>query len=218
MKTRPPKPNTPLNRRRGRVPYYPEKQADIAQLQQVREEEKTIGSPSTINFVTSVYDALLPRSIKLYQEFSQVFDSLDFFTNSGEMTFTVPLGKTLVLRQLQIQFIAEDAFSPTNPLLLQPNGYQNAGATQPLLLSILQNGTPAEGFSALEIFAPIYPPKLIDCYIIVNGGETFGFNFFIDDPSQVEATGVFRGDLLFTRGNDPNLEPTNVEPVPVRGF
>ncbi len=215
MRKNPYYPNIPQYRTPRRVPFDPSFQPDIQQLSRVAEAEKTTGSPSLENYVVSTYDVLLPRGIRLYQPFLIDMVTIDLVTVSGEVTFAVPDGRTLVLREI-ILGLFSDGVAANNPLAVTPGGVQNPLATGPALFTLQQNGAGVEAMTDVEFFAPTGLRK-IPVYQIYGPNENYGLRLFLPWDQPTQAQGVFVGDLLQTRGVDPILEPVGIDPVPVKG-
>lgn len=210
--------NIPINRLDPGTPYSPGAQPDIRQFQEIREslETASIGSPSLENYVLATYDTLLPRAIKFYLEFA--FNGSVLPDNPagpfGSFSFVVPEGRTLVLRSLKIR---AGGNAPTS-LSFAVDAFGMPAVIDPFTLSLRVNGGAAAEYGNLALYPPLVANREIPMFILASGGDTVTASAFFNDPAgDFIAAGSFSGDLLFSRGSDPVLEPVSIDPIPVRG-
>lgn len=237
MANNPYKPNRlPQNRVRPGVPYDPRIQPDVEQFEQFRRQFRPY-SPLSDNFVLTTYDALPPRANAYYQEFYQQSATQDE-DNDVPVTATavfapVPKGRTLIVRAVSI-FIAIETdetaagIAYQQAALINLNGAPEGGQTgrgsnnQFPRLTFFNNDVPDPLYNNLFINDALIDSHHLPFYGIFSEDEVFSLAVTWEPLTVTGAgdakfwiMGAVYGDLLYSKGTDPILEPVNTRSVPV---
>ncbi len=229
----------PQNRIRPSVPYDPRFQPDIGQFQGLRGDHPNY-SPLEDNYTLSIYEGLPPRATQFYLEFFERSGD-ESLGEIPEATITlppVPKGRTLILRAVEVSLPADSnldmpvgTFSGSAvydidgfPVSGQTGSRNQPGATNETpALTISVNGSPDPQYSNIFINDAQAGSHHLPVYIIVPEDGIVSIRVQwrivalepIPDETNFKLIGAVYGDLLYSKGSDPILEPVNTRAVPI---
>lgn len=224
--------NIPSQHPEKRVPYFPGPQADEEQFVPLRGHIPHGYTPGGA-FVVSTYDS---RPVNTF-DFQKSINTTSGGTTpriNGDMqaeinqnnpgqsasaTFTVPEGRTCVLRGWEISM----AFLPPD---IAPNAGQiNELGNSSILINLdfLLNGSAIQDNAGLEISEFVFGPVSGECFIIVPQGQNLTafvrgieFNNGFFELWKIDRIEVkFYGQLILTTGLTPDFEIANNAAIPV---
>lgn len=242
MKTRK---NIPIARVKRTVPYSPTYQPDVAQFEKLRGDFPNYSPLADNFVVTSydALPSRATQYYAEFFDYSNNVtidgegDPIPVFV---EITFDpVEKGRTLIIRGVGVALgIDTDDPGVSNVFLdsaliglngfpvgggvESPNNPDNEIGDDAPQLTLMINGVAQSGYGQRFINDALIDTHHFPTYMILSEDETFSIRIswallstFGGGVTRFLATGGVYGDLLYTKGTDPILEPVNTRSIPV---
>lgn len=215
--------NIPSQNPAQEIPYFPGRQADVAQFARLRGPIPHGYAPGGA-FVVSTYDSRPINCIEFsHTRTLQQNFGINSSRNVATSTFVVPEGRTCILRE----WSADIYWLTLHTAGLTSSVVSTNGAPQaPVQIDFLVNGAAVPEFSGLTTGQFCFGSVSGETFIIVPEGQTLQFVLTrIDFPNgnsgqlsnilfeQVDTT--LLGQLILSTGQTPDFEIGNQEPLPV---
>lgn len=226
--------NIPSQNPERKVPYFPDRQADVEQFAKLRGPIPHGYAPGGA-FVVSTYDS---RPVNTFDFQKSIATSIGGGTRvKGDMsaevnqnnpglsasgTFTIPEGRTCVLRgwEIIISFVpgAATGIDPNFAPVLETG---NSGILYNL--DFLLNGSAIQDNSSMDIEEFPFGPVSGETFIIVPQNQLLTaeitripFNNGFEETWQIDRFALkFYGQLILSTGETPDFEVANMAAIPV---